>query len=277
MDPHLEDPPLSQQRSTSNQPQSRRERRAAERSGRTPVVAPKGPSPFANPIVWLSLAAVVVGAVIIGVVAIGSGAATKVVGGIAEPTDPTPKELWDGRSIGPANAPIQILMFEDYQCPSCEIFTTQTEPELVKDYVSKGLARLTFKDFAFLGPESIDAAVAARCAGVQGLFWPYHDYLFANQGKENSGHLSADLLTTIATKVGADTTAWSACFADPAQKDAVGQDVAEGQAAGVEATPTLIVNGQLIRGVPGYRDLQAKLDEILASGASAAPSASASQ
>lgn len=227
--------------------------------------------------VLLSIGAVVIGAVIVAVAALGSGAANQVTGALIDPVDPTPKELWDGRSIGKADAPIQIVAYEDYQCPSCDLFSTQTEPQLITDYISKGLARLTYKDFAFIGQESLDAAVAARCAGEQGLFWPYHDYLFANQSaKENSGKLSAEFLKSIATKVGADVTAFSACVATDAPKQAVAADTTEGQNAGVKATPTLIVNGEVMQGVPGYQEFKAKLDAILANGG-AVPSASASQ
>ncbi|MGZ4158725.1 MAG: DsbA family protein, partial [Bacteroidia bacterium] len=85
-------------------------------------------------------------------------------------------------------------MWEDFQCPACGNFTRQIEPTIVDRYVVPGSVRLTFHDDAFIGQESLDAASAARCAGDQGKFWPYHDWLFANQNGENEGQFSRDRL-----------------------------------------------------------------------------------
>jgi protein-disulfide isomerase len=112
--------------------------------------------------------------------------------------------------------------------------------------------------------ESLRAAVGARCAGDQGLFWPYHEWLFANQKGENQGHFSDAFLKAIAVAVGVpDMEKWAACTKDQAVADAAEAEKAEGTQRGVNGTPTLFVNGENV-GFPAYLDLKAKIDAIVA-------------
>src|SRR3989344_8242580 len=83
--------------------------------------------------------------------------------------------------LGSPNAPVTFVEFGDFQCPFCGRFYSTTEKELIEKYVKTGQVKLIWRDFAFLGQESFDSAVAARCAGEQGKFWEYHNYLFENQ------------------------------------------------------------------------------------------------
>lgn len=222
----------------------------------------------------LTGAAVLVGVIVVAFVMLSSGQVSS--GELKTPTDPTPKSVWDGRAVGPATAPATLTVFSDFQCPACDAFATQTEPELIKDYVIPGKLRIVYKDYAFIGPESLDAAVAARCAGDQGLFWPYHDYLFANQSGENKGAFSRDRLIAIAQAVGVpDEAAFTACLDTQAPLDATKAETAEGQAKGVSSTPTLFLGDQKIVGVPAYQDLAAAIDQAIAGG-TPAPSGSSS-
>lgn len=219
----------------------------------------------------LSIGAVVVGIVVIAVALLSTGQLGPQSTALKDPVDGIPaKSLWDGRALGSKTAPVTLEAFEDFQCPACDMFSTQTEPQLIKDYIADGKLRLVYKDMAFIGPESVDAAVAARCAGDQGLFWPFHDYVFANQKGENKGYVSADFLRSIATKVGADVNAFNACVGTQAPRDAVAAETKEGSDRGVVSTPTLFLNGQKIVGVPAYTDLKSAIDQILA-GASESP------
>jgi len=214
----------------------------------------------------LSIAAVAIGLLGVVVLAVagglpGGGSST---GAVATPVVDTPAALADGRSLGAADAPISIDIWADYQCPVCARFTRDIEPLLVARYVEPGLARVTFRDFTFLGPESFDAAVAARVAeALGGAFWAYHDRLFANQGAENSGTFSGARLADIAVAVGLDRTAFLAAMDDPAYLKAVQQETAQGQALGVDSTPTLSIDGRLAAGLPDWTRLEAYLDGLL--------------
>lgn len=219
--------------------------------------------------VLLTGGAVLLGIVIVAFVMATSGPNTSAA--LKAPTDPTPQDLWDGRAIGSKTAPATLLAFEDFQCPACDAFSTQMEPQLIRDYVSAGKLRIVYNDFAFIGQESTDAAVAARCAGDQNLFWPYHDYLFANQQGENKGGFSRDRLLQIADAVGVpDKATFTACLDTQAPKDGVKAETADGQARGIDSTPTLFLNGQKIVGVPAYVDIAKQIDAIVAGGSPAA-------
>ena len=155
-----------------------------------------------------------------------------------------------GTVLGSASAPVKVDAWEDYQCPYCQIWSTQWEPNIVENFVAAGVVRYQFHDFSFIGSghspdESLDAAVAAQCAGDQGKFWPYHDWLYANQNPsgENGGWFSRARLDAIAQQVGLVQATFDTCLADPAKASAVLAERTAGIALGVNATPTIFVNG----------------------------------
>ena len=94
---------------------------------------------------------------------------------------------------------------------------------LERAFVLPGTVRVIFRDFAFLGQESTDAAVAARCAGRQdpGAYWRYHDLLFAAQQGENQGTFTRANLVTFAGLAALDATSFTACLDDPSVAKAV--------------------------------------------------------
>ncbi len=146
-------------------------------------------------------------------------------------------------SAGSASAPVVVEIWADFQCPFCDLFTRVLEPTLLREFVVPGTARLVFRDFAFLGPESLTAAVAARCAGKQGQFWSFHDLLFASQNGENQGTFSDALMTQMARYLQLDATAFETCVKDPSVAAAVEESRTEGEAVGIQGTPSLRIVG----------------------------------
>ena len=109
----------------------------------------------------------------------------------------------DGRAFkGNPDAPVLIEEYSDYQCPFCQRFTYEVKPSIVSQYVEPGHVRLVFRNLAFLGDESHWAAVAASLAADQNMFWPFHDYLFANFGGNQSGSFHIDRLLGMGEAVG---------------------------------------------------------------------------
>ncbi len=199
---------------------------------------------------------------------------------MVDPTNP--------RALGPADAPVVIEVWSDFQCPACGFFARLIEPDLIDEYVRTGDVNLIYRDRAFLdgddpNGESHQSAAAARCSGDQGKFWQYHDYLFENQDGENKGAFNRETLDQIATAVGLDMDAFGSCMEGDASVQAVSDETAQGAAAGVNSTPTLAINGVLQRpgaipmadssSGPGLRTLiDAELAKVSpAPGASATP------
>lgn len=147
--------------------------------------------------------------------------------------------------LGRAGAPVTIVEFGDYQCTNCGQFARGTEPALIHTYVNTGVARLIWRDFPWIDQQSVAAAVAARAAGLQGKFWPYHDYLFAHQfPSERSGLLTSAYLRSVARRLGLNMPEFNRDLASPALTTAVHADDTFGQQLGVPGTPAFLINGK---------------------------------
>jgi protein-disulfide isomerase len=182
---------------------------------------------------------------------------------IATPLHPTPEDLAFGRSLGPADAPVTLDLWADFQCPACQAFAFQMEPALIDTYVRPGKVRLNFHDLSFIGPESLGAAIGARCADRQGKFWAYHDLIYYNQGAENSGWFTYDRSIDFARFLNLDVAAFSSCSNDPAIQAAVEADTRAGVDLGVRETPTLFVAGVAIGPVYDWQTIRNAVDEAL--------------
>jgi len=246
---------------------SRRARREAERRGGKSAALPirRGLSPIA----WLTGGAVMLGLAIVAVLVLANRPAEALA--LLPPGDPTPVELADGRALGRSDAPATLDVYEDYQCPGCAVYSTAMEPRLIREYVAPGRLRIVFRDFAFLGQESLDAAAAARAAGNQGAFWAYHDWLFANQSGENRGAFRREVLVEIARRIGLDVARFERDLDDPSTADAVSAERDSGSSVPVTSTPTLVLNGQVIEGGLAWETLAAAIDAATAPAPSASP------
>ncbi len=257
-------------------PPSRRARRAAQRAARQQRregARPGGPAGLpGSPLVWLTVAGVAVAAVIIGVLVLNSP--SPAAAAVTAPAITSPPSLANGRTIGSAGAPVTIDVWADFQCPGCEAFTRLVQPKLVDNYVTPGKAKMVFHDMAFLGHESTEAAIAARCAEQQGKFWAYHDYLFANQRGENQGAFSRDRLIAIAGAAGLDQAAFTRCLDDTTVAQAVQAETQQGASQRITSTPTIFVNGAKQPDY-NYATLSAAIDAALGV-ASPTPSGSSS-
>jgi protein-disulfide isomerase len=178
----------------------------------------------------------------------------------------------NGTALGDPNAPVLIEVWEDFQCPACQGYSEQVEPQVTDAYVATGKARYVFHQYPFLDTnsatkESHQAANASMCANEQGRFWDYHDIVFANWNGENQGAYSDKRLVAFAETIGLDMTKFNACFEANRYKDQIEQDKADGEKAGVQGTPSVFVNGTLIKPgyVPSYQDISAAVEAALAS------------
>lgn len=172
-------------------------------------------------------------------------------------------------ALGPANAPITIIEFSDFQCPFCER-AEPTVKQVIQKYGDK--VRLVYIDFPLpMHSHALDAAKAAQCADQQGKFWPYHDQLFADQSKL----APADLKAT-AKKVGLDTTKFDACFDQAKTEATVQRELEQGRALGIDGTPTFYVDGRQLVGAQPIDEFSNVIDEELeAKGAAGAKEARA--
>ncbi len=150
----------------------------------------------------------------------------------------------DGITLGDPKASVTITEYGDLQCPVCAAFAAQVMPDLISNEVEPGNARIEFKNFNIIGPDSEDAAKAALAASKQGRYWQFIDLFYANQGAENSGYVTDAFLEAVAEGAGvADLDQFNADRDDPAlaQQLAAVQD--EAASLGLNATPSFVVDG----------------------------------
>jgi protein-disulfide isomerase len=168
--------------------------------------------------------------------------------------------------LGDQKAPVSIIEYSDYQCPFCSRLFEQIEPSLREEYIKTGKAKMVFRNFVFLGPESFAAAQAAECAKDQNKFWAYHDVLFnaeIKDGKENNGNLEQGLFLKLAKDLQLDVNSFTACLDGNKYMEKVRSETTEAQKAGINSTPTVFINGEMIRGVQPYAQFKAAIDSFL--------------
>jgi protein-disulfide isomerase len=156
-----------------------------------------------------------------------------------------PAEWMVGTSMGDPNAPVTVQAWEDFVCPACRQWTSTIEPQLLDQYIKTGKVRLEFHQFplSIHAPGAEMAAQASLCANDQGAFWPYHNRLFPAQDQGQPG-FTIDSLVRYADELGLDSRALMDCMSSQQYRDAVATSGAEALKLGLNATPSIVVNGQ---------------------------------
>lgn len=166
--------------------------------------------------------------------------------------------------LGNPAAPVTIVEFSDFQCPFCGRFFANTLSRLKETYVKQGKVKFIYRDFAFLGQESIGAAAGARCAGEQEKFWDYHDYLFTHQAGENNGAFSIANLKKFGKEIGLNEADFNTCFDSKKYEEAIKNDVAQAKnLLKVDGTPTSFVNGREIIGAQPFSQFETLIQAAL--------------
>ncbi|MGO9454942.1 MAG: thioredoxin domain-containing protein [Candidatus Binataceae bacterium] len=161
-------------------------------------------------------------------------------------------------SVGPANAPVTIIEFSDFQCPFCK----RVEPTLKEVREKYGdNVRLVYMDYPLpMHNHALDAAKAGRCAAEQGKFWPFHDAMFADQSKESPADLKA-----IAKNLGLDTGKFDTCLDQAKYEAGVQSDLEQGRQLGIDGTPAFFINGRMLVGAQPPESFNQIIDEELSS------------
>jgi predicted DsbA family dithiol-disulfide isomerase len=153
--------------------------------------------------------------------------------------------------MGPADAPITIVEWSDYQCPFCKRAHPTVE-QVLTEY--KGKVRFIYLDYPLpFHPMAMPAAQAVHCAQDQGKFWEYHKNLF-----EAPGDLSKADLSKRATDIGLDAAAFEACTTSNKFDSLIKTNYDDGQALGVTGTPAFFINGRMLVGaqpIEQFRDI----------------------
>ena len=146
------------------------------------------------------------------------------------------------RVLGSPAATVVLIEYADPQCPACRLYTQDFFPTLVREYVRPGKVRTEFRGFPFIGDDSVTAYRFLLAAAKQDKLWNLAQAFYGNQGAENSGWVTDDLIRKLAGEIpGLDV---DKLFADAGSADIV-QEAEGAEAAGTDAgltqTPTFLI------------------------------------
>jgi protein-disulfide isomerase len=173
----------------------------------------------------------------------------------------TPRVTADDHAQGPADAPVTVVEYGDYECPYCRGAFRDVQ-EMLDEY--RGKLRFVFRNFPIpqLHPHAAQAAEAAEAAGVQGKFWEMYQLLLQPHAR-----LDTDSLLSYAEVLALDVPRFAEDLAENRYAARIESDVQEGLRNGVNATPKFYVNGQRVDGKVPLEHLEELVQEaVLASG-----------
>jgi len=170
--------------------------------------------------------------------------------GAAGAAEPPTLTIDPALARGPVDAPVIIIEFADFECPSCKRARAPLD-EILREF--DGKVRLVHKDFPVPAHKgALPAAEAARCAAAQGAFWPYHDLLYLSVPD-----FSRNDLVGYAARLSLDRELFATCLDTHQFRKDIETDVKEGLALKLRGTPTFLVNGRPLEGaqpVEAFRD-----------------------
>lgn len=161
-------------------------------------------------------------------------------------------------ALGPADAPITIVEFSDFECPFCRRWHAEVYKPLLAAYPGK--IRLVYRNLPLtsIHPDALAAAEAAMCAGEQDVYWKYHDKLFSSESLGNSTYLQ------YAQDLGLNMTTFQACLTDHKYQKAIEADSDFAINLGIRSTPTFFINGLAIVGAQPLDVFKQVIDKELA-------------
>jgi protein-disulfide isomerase len=200
--------------------------------------------------------ALLVAAILVGVITAGSGddGAVEVETGAPLPAADETRALLadvpqDGIELGSPDAPVTLVEFADLQCPFCAQYSVDVFPTLVEEYVRPGRVKMIFRGLAFIGEDSEKALRAALAAGEQDRLWHVTDLLYRNQGGENSGWVSDEVLRALGPSIpGLDVDAILAATDSSTVDGEITAAAEAAESAQVSGTPAFLIgraDGQL--------------------------------
>ena len=161
-------------------------------------------------------------------------------------------------ALGPADAPITIVEFSDYECPYCRRWHAEVYKPLLAAYPGK--IRLVYRNLPLtsIHPDALAAAEAAMCAGEQDVYWKYHDKLFSSESLGNSVYLQ------YAQDLGLNMSTFEACLNNHKYQKTIETDSDFAINLGVSSTPTFFINGLAIVGAQPLDVFKQVIDKELA-------------
>jgi protein-disulfide isomerase len=174
----------------------------------------------------------------------------------ATPTDPAPMDA--APALGPETAPVTIIEYADFGCPSCWYWYKQgTLNQLRTQYGDQ--IRFIWRDYPVITLLSPKAAEAGQCASEQGKFWEFHDAVY-----DHKGAIEANDLESYAAAIGLNMSQFKECVTSRRYKDRVNAEQEEAFSHGFNGAPFFLVNDKLVIGPQSLAVFASFIDPLLA-------------
>jgi protein-disulfide isomerase len=161
---------------------------------------------------------------------------------------------------GPTDAKVTFVEFGDFQCPACAQFYTVVD-KIKSDYSSK--VQFVFRNYPLsIHANAQSSARASEAAGNQGKFWEMYDLIYKNQSQWSYQLNPTSTFQDYAKQLGLDANQYKQDLTSSTLADRIAQDMGDGDALGVDATPTVYINGSKIDSLSD-QVLRSKIDELL--------------
>lgn len=192
-------------------------------------------------VAFLAIVAVAVAVVISQSQSGGGGGSVADAGLVGKELEGIPQS---GLVLGQPSAKVTLFEFGDLQCPVCKAYSEEIVPSVIESEVRGGKAKIEFRNFTIIGPESVPAGAAAIAAGKQGRGWNYLELFYRNQGEERSGYVTDKFMTKIAKGAGVrDIARWNRERKSKAILNQVAATTAEAERLAFNGTPSFAVEG----------------------------------
>lgn len=176
----------------------------------------------------------------------------------SQPPPVSETRLADDPAIGSPSAPVTLIEYGDFGCPSCRAWhQAGILEQILAAYGDQ--VRFIWRDFPVITAQSPKAAEAPQCAYDQGRFWEYHDLLY-----ERASSLAVRELKTYATDLGLDSETFNQCLDSGTHRTTVDRDLQQAFQFGFRGTPSFQLNGQTLAGPPSFEYLQRLIEPLLA-------------
>jgi len=210
----------------------------------------------------LVIGGVVIAAIAVVVILVALGNASTA----AAPVDVTryqglPQEIdrtgAPGLSLGSKDAVATLVEYSDFSCPHCRDMA-DTIHQLIDQYVRDGKLRIIYKPVSFINPTySPSAARAVLCGAEQGKGWEMHDAVWSVFDSNSPGAYSLDVFAVQASAIQLDMPKFRQCYDASSTTTALAELEAERVRLGVNSTPTILLNGQIIDIANIFAEVQA--------------------
>lgn len=169
------------------------------------------------------------------------------------------------KTMGRPGAPVTVVEYASLGCPICRVFHSKAFPRLKADYIDKGKVFYIYREFP-IGASAAAAASVARCVPEKDFFRA-NERLMANQGQWAARDVRPDALYKLVQDTGLSRAAFDTCLANQNISNGIVWVKQQGRRLGVQGTPTFFINGQKVRGVQSYEEMQKLIEPHLKSAA----------